>query len=206
MIRTVSNNLNVNNSTIESSFYPVICMLWANMELGHKVLSFISQWNVCNFISQPSKLVIKLMVKMAFGNVGIILAGVCALNLLSLRRHGVSYPVKTTFRPVAVVPVSVSLCQSQAPLFSIIGLCCFSPAMVPVGFLYKVWECLTCWVFCSLCVNTVILSQKYFISQYEIWKGLCCVLQSAVILQFPVVIFWRWWCNWKSTDFGWIIC
>lgn len=96
MTHTVSNNLNVNNSIIiERSFYPVVGMLWANMELAHKVFSFICQWNFCNFISQPSKLVIKLMVEVAFGNVGIILVGICALNLFSLRRHGVSYPIKT---------------------------------------------------------------------------------------------------------------
>lgn len=117
MTHTVSNNLNINNSTIERSFYPMIGMLWANMELGHKVVLFISHWNFCNFISQPSKLMIKLMVKMAFGNVGITLAGVCALNLFSLGRHGVSYPVKTPAFGQLQVCQSQFLCASPRHLF-----------------------------------------------------------------------------------------
>lgn len=60
-----------------------------------KVFSLISQWNFCNFISQPLKLVIKLTVKMAFSDGSIMLASVCPLNLFSLRRCRVSYTIKT---------------------------------------------------------------------------------------------------------------
>lgn len=59
--------------------------------------AFISQWKFYNFISQPLELVIKLMIKMAFSNDGIILAGLCALDLLSLRRCRVSYTKTTAF-------------------------------------------------------------------------------------------------------------
>lgn len=124
MTHTVSNNLNINNSTIERSFYPMIGMLWANMELGHKVVLFISHWNFCNFISQLSKLVIKLMVKMAFGNVGITLASV-----QSGKTWGILPSKDPSLWPVAGVPVPVSLCQSQAPLFSTISLFVAFPSL-----------------------------------------------------------------------------
>lgn len=169
----------------------MIGILWANMELGRKMLYFISQWNFCNFISQPSKPVIKMMVKVAFGNVGIILAGICPLNLFSLRRHGVSYPVKASVFCQLLLSQSQFLCASPRHLFLapsaslLISSSCGSSQILVQRLGMSDLK-----VFCSLCMNTVILSQKYFISQDEIWKELCCALKSTVIYQF---INFQWW-------------